>query len=156
MKCSQVQRKLSAYLDGEVTDNERKVIEEHIKTCTQCNEELTSLAELGTTLESLKGIQVPAYFRARLRQRIKDDISVQITIFDKIRRMVLPVAVTTALVVSLLCGSYIGRFLYENVVESTTKTDSEIAGVFGLSSFSEFPEGSLSDVYYNYVPGGDK
>ena len=156
MKCLQVQRKLSAYLDGEVADHEPKMIEEHIKTCTLCREELASLTELVTSLKSLEGIQVPAYFRTRIKQRIKDDISVQIPIFDKIRRMVFPLAATAALVISLLFGNYIGKSLYQNIAGITTEENSEIAGVFGFSSLSEFPEGSLSDVYYNYVPGGGK
>jgi anti-sigma factor RsiW len=156
MKCSQVQRKLSAYLDGEVADKERKVIEEHIKTCTHCSEELASLTELGTTLEGLEGIQVPAYFRTHVTQRIKDQISLQIPVIEKIRRMVFPIAATAAFVISLLFGNYIGRSLYRDVAEITPKESSEIAGVFGLNSLSEFPGGSLSDVYYNYVPGGDK
>ncbi|MGB3340442.1 MAG: zf-HC2 domain-containing protein [bacterium] len=155
MNCSQVQKRISAYLDGEIRDNERQLIEEHIKTCTQCSKELTALTELGTTLDTLKGIQVPTYFRAHVKQRIKDQAFVQIPFFEKIRRVVFPLAATAAIVVSLLFGNYIGKSLYQNVAEITTQENSEVAGVFGLSSLNEFPEGSLSNVYYNYVPGGD-
>lgn len=156
MKCSQVQNKLSAYIDGEISDKEKTFIEEHIRTCKKCSKELATLAELGTELNALGSMEVPVYFRTHVIQRIKDEISIQIPIIEKIQRAVFPLAATAALVVSLLFGNYLGKSLFQGVAETSPRQESEIAGVFGLSSLTEFPEGSLSDVFYNYVPGGDK
>ena len=156
MKCSQVQKKLSAYLDSEISVKEKELIEEHMRNCPECCEEIAFLTELGSTLNTVEEIEVPAYFRTRVKQRIKDQSSMPIPIAEKIRRVIFPLAATAALVTSLLLGNYIGRSLYQNITETTVQENSEIAGTLGFSSFNEFPEGSLSDVFYDYVPGGDK
>ena len=156
MKCSQVLNKLSAYLDGEISEKEKKLIEDHLNTCKKCSAELASFAELNNTLKIVKDIEIPAYFRTHVKQRIKDQTLIRVPFLEKIRRVVFPISVTAALVISLLFGNFIGRSLFQNVTEVSTQESSEIAGVFGFSSLSEFPEGSLSDVFYDYVPGGNK
>ena len=155
MKCSQVQEKLSAYLDREISNEEKGRIDDHIKTCKICREELASLTELNSTLDTLESIEIPPYFRTRVKQRIKDHAS-QIPVIERIRRIFFPLVTTAVLVISLLVGNYIGRSLYQDIAESSIQESSEIAGTFGLGSLSEFPEGSLSDVFYDYVPGGDQ
>lgn len=54
MECSDIQEKLSAYLEGSVPSEEKVFIDEHIKECQQCNE---SLADLKKTLEYVQGLE---------------------------------------------------------------------------------------------------
>jgi len=44
MKCEQIQSLLVAYLDGEVTPSERRLIQAHLSNCTVCQQELTLLS----------------------------------------------------------------------------------------------------------------
>jgi anti-sigma factor RsiW len=155
MNCSQVQKRLSAYIDGEITEKERILISKHLGSCPSCTEELNAIKALGTVMNDLDHITVPAYFRAHVKQRIKDQGSRPLPIIEIIRRAVFPVTTTAALIISILIGNFIGKTLYRDVAEIPAQEDSEIAGTFGLTSMNEFPEGSLSNVYYEYVPGGN-
>jgi len=51
MKCEDINKLLSAYLDEEVNPRERKLIEDHLPTCEKCREELRLFA---STREALR------------------------------------------------------------------------------------------------------
>ena len=44
--CKEIKRLLSAYADGELSDEERKAVDRHIKTCTECKKALDAHLEL--------------------------------------------------------------------------------------------------------------
>ncbi len=48
--CSQTAKQLEKYFDGEVTERERALIEEHLSGCQTCQAELNSLKELHTLI----------------------------------------------------------------------------------------------------------
>ena len=43
MDCDALKERLSAYLDGEVTDTEKKRLEEHLASCVACRRELDQI-----------------------------------------------------------------------------------------------------------------
>jgi len=53
MQCNDIQEKLSAYIDGDISSEERMLIDKHLKSCQQCNE---TLAEMKKTTEYVSGI----------------------------------------------------------------------------------------------------
>lgn len=55
MKCKDVNELLVPYLDGELSKEEREVVELHLSTCPGCREELEALATIKTgTRQALK------------------------------------------------------------------------------------------------------
>lgn len=158
MKCSQIKKRLSAYLDGEIEDNEKETIARHLKTCVSCQEELTRLREVKETLSVLPGMEVPPYFMTRLRQRIRDEESLAerpLPIIERIRRIVVYAAALAGVVVSVFAGNQMGRTLYQKLVVDTQPVSIESANILGFGSFEEFPTGSLSDMYSELVTGGN-
>lgn len=53
---------LSAYLDGEVTDEERRVIARHLPDCELCRAELVDLHAARSALRSLPVLDLPSGF----------------------------------------------------------------------------------------------
>ncbi len=158
MKCSQIKKKLSAYLDGEMKVDERQMIAGHLKTCILCQEELAALSKVKETFSVLDGMEVPPYFMTRLRQRIKDEkflATRPMPILEKIRRVAFSAAAFAGVVVSLFMGSQMGRTLYQELANDTQPVSVENANILGFGSFEEFPEGSLSDVYDELIKGGN-
>jgi anti-sigma factor RsiW len=158
MKCSQIKKKLSAYLDHEMKDDERQMVSGHLKTCTLCQEELAALAKVKETLFVLEGMEVPPYFITRLRQRIKDERSLTtrpVPLIERIRRVACSAAGFAGVAVSLFVGSQMGRTLYQELANDTQTVSVENANTLGFGSFEEFPEGSLSDVYNELITGGN-
>ena len=158
MKCSQIKKKLSTYLDEALADNEKEMIARHVKDCAFCQEELNALLRVKQSLTILDGMEVPPYFMTRLRQRIKDErleIVEHIPFLQRIKRFVVPVATAAAVVASLFVGSQMGRTLYQEIANGSQQASIESNDVLGLGSFEGFPQGSLSDIYDELVAGGN-
>lgn len=73
MRCRQAKKLLSPYLDGELSEQEKVALEEHLQDCFACQAELESLRKLS---EGLKGIyrqvKAPPDFLDRVMARIAE------------------------------------------------------------------------------------
>ncbi len=67
MKCHEVNRRVSAYLDGVTGAEERRGIEMHLAGCAACTQEAQQLAQLRTRLRALPAHTPPPEFSMRLR-----------------------------------------------------------------------------------------
>ncbi len=73
MHCNQSQQKLSEYLDGQLPEEERNQLEDHIQECEDCRRELDSLRRTVTALHELPEIPAPEGFHERINQRLRDE-----------------------------------------------------------------------------------
>lgn len=70
MKCSGVRHLLSAYLDEELDQGEGLMVQQHLRRCQACADELNALRQTIVLCASLEEVEVPADFRAGLRARL--------------------------------------------------------------------------------------
>ncbi len=73
MDHNDIRHKLSEYIDGAVTPQERAAIDEHLKTCTTCAD---ALAELRKTIEQVKQIEVvetPAWMTQKIMANVREE-----------------------------------------------------------------------------------
>lgn len=70
MNCKDVQNKISDYLDGYVTIEEKTEIDEHLLQCSPCKQELDNMKAALEELKSLPYIEPPADFSKKLKARI--------------------------------------------------------------------------------------
>ncbi|MFZ7102703.1 MAG: DUF4349 domain-containing protein [Peptococcaceae bacterium] len=86
-KCADFQDLLSLYIDSCLDDSERAELEEHLKSCPECREELQALQETVLMFNSLEEEELipPASFRRELRQKLeKDQKAGKVTFMDKV------------------------------------------------------------------------
>jgi predicted anti-sigma-YlaC factor YlaD len=164
MKCSQVKRRLSAFLDGEVSEKEKLKISEHLKSCIDCQKELESLSYVSNFLDSLEEIEPSPYFIVRLKQRIAEQESkrlIRLPFMEWARRyhlerIAIPVGVAASLFLAVLGGSNLGRAIYKARMEMTSKVTEEFADVFSVTFFNDYTEGSLGSAYNDLLIGEEK
>ncbi|HEY8348046.1 MAG TPA: anti-sigma factor [Symbiobacteriaceae bacterium] len=70
MNCDGVRGLLSAYLDGELTPGELLRVEQHLRRCPTCADEVDSLRQTIALVASLDEIEVPPSFHPELRKRL--------------------------------------------------------------------------------------
>lgn len=70
MKCCEVENLLSAFLDGEVTAEEKEKIEAHLISCLKCQDELVALEQIKVLLGNLGTLEPPDGFHEQLMKRI--------------------------------------------------------------------------------------
>jgi hypothetical protein len=92
--------KLSAFLDGEMSEAERREVQEHLEACAACAEHLSELAVLDQAARGLM-VEAPAgYFEAlpgRIRQRLRGPRRTGIPVWGWAAAAALLVAVLTPL-----------------------------------------------------------
>jgi len=71
MECAEIKELLSEHIDGILDRETRDLVEEHLRTCKDCREELASLRAVVKELGSLEPVEVPADFLDKVHERIK-------------------------------------------------------------------------------------
>jgi predicted anti-sigma-YlaC factor YlaD len=69
MNCSDFQELISAKLDKELTQEEEKLLTEHLKTCINCAGFAKELEELKVTTSSWKNEQIPMELEKKILKR---------------------------------------------------------------------------------------
>ena len=104
MSCPSFQEMLSAYLDGELSPEEARSLEEHLAVCEDCRRELEELKSLVAALGSLPPPEMPLGLHAAIMGRVRSEAS---TGFGRFRRVLprwtlrqwVPAAAALALIV---------------------------------------------------------
>jgi hypothetical protein len=84
MQCNDIQEKLSAYIDGDISSGERRLIEEHLKSCQQCNETLADLRKTTECVRDLGDIEPPAWLTQKIMTKIRSEAGRQKSIWQKL------------------------------------------------------------------------
>jgi anti-sigma factor RsiW len=105
--CEGISDLLEPFMDGELAEPEREVVERHVRECGHCRQQLDELRELGGKLRRLAPYKAPAAFVDRLRKSLEQAES-----HDAGRsawqRWTLPVAThVAAVLVGLALGAWI-------------------------------------------------
>ncbi|OYD14413.1 hypothetical protein CH333_08015 [candidate division WOR-3 bacterium JGI_Cruoil_03_44_89] len=156
MKCSRIRRRLSAFLDGEVSEEEKRQILEHLKSCPDCQGELETLHQLSDSLDYFEEIEPSPYFMIRLKQRIAEREArspIRFPFLQWTRRVAVPVGATALVIFSIFLGGRLGNAIYQAKAESESRLDTEFAELLCVNSLNDFSSGSLSDVYNDLLTG---
>ncbi|HLO04267.1 MAG TPA: anti-sigma factor [Symbiobacteriaceae bacterium] len=70
MNCDGVRELLSAYVDGELSPGELLRVEQHLRRCPLCAEEVDALRQAIAMVGALEEVELPAGFREGLRARL--------------------------------------------------------------------------------------
>jgi hypothetical protein len=68
--CREIQRELSAYLDGELTPSLRAEVETHLTSCARCRQEFSEMKMLATGVGALPTLKPAPRFLAEVRRKI--------------------------------------------------------------------------------------
>ncbi len=147
------EKKLSAYLDGELSKQGRAAVEEHLGQCARCRQEAKNLTAVLDMLGLLPGVEPEPYFTLRLRQRIANEKPEPRARW--LRRILIPAGASAAGVLALVIGLFLGKALYQERIQLASESTSESAYILRVDSVKDFPEGSLGDVFGEIVEGGD-
>jgi anti-sigma factor RsiW len=71
MSCDTMEVLLSAYIDGEVTAEERQTVEQHVAHCESCRVMLQDFSTAQTLVRTLPTFDAPQGFRQRVTERIE-------------------------------------------------------------------------------------
>jgi anti-sigma factor RsiW len=152
MKCSKVQKKLSAYQDNQLKPLEQEEVRNHLLSCRACRERFAELERVWQTLEGLEEIHPDPWFYRQVVRKIKEphERGLLPTLQHVFRLSRAPVAVSIILIIGLLAGTYLGSILARCdlfLFQSTPTSDSR-AVLTSMRVFDPAPPGTLAEGYY--------
>ena len=152
MKCSKIQKKLSAYQDKEFESLEQEEIRNHLLSCLACRERFAELERIWQTLEGLEEIHPDPWFYSQVLRKIKEprERGLLPTLQHVFRLSRAPVAVSIILIIGLLAGTYLGSILARcDLFPFQSNAVSDSPGVLtSMRVFDPAPPGTLAEGYY--------
>jgi len=133
MAGDRVRERLSAWLDGELSPEERREVAAHLEVCEKCRRELAALERLDAALGNLDA-PTPARLTARVLDRLQ----------PRRRYRWQSLAMAASLILGIVLGGTLARDYYPY---PPSNGDAE---VLALEEFHDFPQGSLGAVMVSY------
>jgi anti-sigma factor RsiW len=153
MECNQVQKRLSAFQDGELKPQEQERVSEHLESCSACREQYAGVEKVWQALEDFKEILPEPGFYSQLVKKINER---QVSRFPVGLQWLFqffssPWAASTLLIVGILIGTFLGNILAKSALfpfQQNQAVHSQAAiEVFSLKAFDPIPPGTLADKY---------
>jgi hypothetical protein len=103
MECKNIQDLLSAYLEGSITPEEKRLVEKHLASCKQCSAALEDLTKTGELVHSLEEVEPPPWFTQKIMAQVREEAQKKSGMLERLfypLRIKVPVqALATALIV---------------------------------------------------------
>jgi hypothetical protein len=71
--CKNVENNLPLYLDDLLSGADKKAVEEHLKSCSQCRKTLAQLSKTQALVSNLADVEPPAWFKQKIMARVREE-----------------------------------------------------------------------------------
>ncbi len=166
MRCKTAQRKLEAYLGGELTEKEHARMEDHFASCAECGRALEHARQLHRMLSKKTTPPLPEGFHARLMARARGHRAKRswgermLKPFGRTATMPvgLRVAAAAAVIAALGIGVLIGRDMWRGQKPPEPQppqvAEADPVRLYRIDYLAEAPSGSLAGAYVSLVSTG--
>lgn len=138
MDCNDVRKKLSSYLDDELSFGEREILEKHLGLCSSCADEEKSLFLISSLMDEIPTVDISPFFAEKVIAEAKAESDKPYNL-----RFLKPALAGIGIIVVLLTGIFgykdlnnIERVRYEY-----------------LKNFDDFPPDSFSYIFASSLKG---
>jgi hypothetical protein len=71
--CENIENNLPLYLDNSLSGADKKVVEEHLKSCPRCTKILVQLSKTQTLVNNLAAVEPPVWFKQKIMARVREE-----------------------------------------------------------------------------------
>lgn len=104
MGCNEVQKRLSAYIEGSISAEEKVLIDKHLKACQRCNESLADLRKTVEYLQKLEEVEPPSWLTQKVMTRVRSEAEPKRGILQKVffpLHIKLPIEAVAAILIAI-------------------------------------------------------
>lgn len=156
MKCKDIQRRLSAYQDGELKPKEQEKVARHLRDCRACQVEFARLERVWQALEGLPEIHPDLDFYGQLIKKINKPYEHRpLSGFQEVFQLFSSVTGCTLLIAGVLVGAFLGNFLAGSDLfpfrPTMASKSPETIEVVSFRVFDPVPPATLGEGYMRMV-----
>ena len=161
MKCSQVEKRLSAFQDGELDPQEEERVKRHLESCSACRDRYEEMEKIWQALGGLTEIVPGPGFYGQVAKKINESNRISSPtgfrwLFQGFSSAWAP---STLLIAGILIGVFLGSLLGRSdlfpLQPSQTVRSRAASEVFSLKAFDPLPPGTLGDQYIRMASHGE-
>ena len=162
MKCSQIRKMISPYVDNRLRPSEMETFLSHVRGCDACREELEETQKMHQLFASAGRFQAPLGFASRVMARVEE--AEEKSWLSRLSRVLTArpfflrtVEVAFAVAVMLI-GVMSGNMLVGDRPSGnmTSGTQAAVRETFSLDLLQATPRDSIGGVYATLVEGADE
>jgi anti-sigma factor RsiW len=161
MKCTQVQKRLSTYQDGELDPQEEERIKGHLESCSACRVRYEGMEKIWQALGDSQEIIPDPGFYGQLVKKINESNRASFPTGFRwlFQGFSSSWATSTLLIAGILIGAYLGSLLGRSDLFSLQPSPAvgprAASEVFSLKAFDPLPPGTLGDQYIRMASQGE-
>jgi predicted anti-sigma-YlaC factor YlaD len=147
MEHKKIQKKFLLYIDGDLPEAEKVLIEQHLNECSSCKKHFDALANIWNEERKLEQPLPSPTLWYNLKNRMEENTRNPIRVVITNAKLLLNTAFTVAVIVfAILTGSWFGSILNPQTgAKNNSYTQSEnIRDDFGMSYFDVVPPNSIT------------
>jgi anti-sigma factor RsiW len=156
MKCSQIEKMISRYVDNDLGLEEKRLFELHIQECPGCKHELEEVRAVHELFTSAERFPAPYGFTTRVMANLEAKEPSWLWQLFTFRPFFLrAVEVAFALVV-IVIGMVSGSVLVADRTSEKQAVQATVQESFSLDLFEATPPGSIGGAYMQVMGAGDE
>jgi hypothetical protein len=83
MSCKDIEQKLPAYLEDDLSLQEKGLVEEHLASCQQCKKAMEDLEKTENLIREMEEVEPPPWFTQRIMSHVRGEAQQKESIFRK-------------------------------------------------------------------------
>jgi len=151
MDCHNIQKMLSSYIEGIISPEESKLIDEHLSACSKCKEALYGLKKTLEYVQNLEDVEPPEWLTQTVMTRIRSETEPRKGILQKLFHPLyikLPIE-AVAVVLIAVTALYIFKTIQPEIKPAKAPSEETTARIPSREK-EEFP--SISESKENVIP----
>jgi hypothetical protein len=105
MSCKDIEQKLPAYLEDDLSLQEKGLVEEHLASCPLCKKAMENLEKTENLIREMEDVEPPPWFTQKIMSRVRGKAQQKESIFRKFfypLQIKIPIQVLTTILIAVL------------------------------------------------------
>jgi anti-sigma factor RsiW len=148
MKCNRIQSRLSAFLDGELNEQDQKVVQQHLDGCTKCQAVFAQFQKVETLLHDGVQLKPDSFLLTRVKANVGENSLRARWIRVALQKTLVPIALVAGLLVGILMGVQLNSLSAPQhaAIEQRPEPTSTYS-VIDPNIYEPMPSGSITATY---------